>query len=102
MPLGRVDTFDAENANVALFEIGDELGDGSRSEVDGRKIERHRLPGEKALGALQGRVEVGEPVREGRLRRDCERRVGARPEHQRLALAKNARHCASPLVILIG
>src|ERR1700731_2212675 len=50
------------------------------------------MAGEKALGLLKRGIEVRQPFHDRRPRHDDEARIGARPKHERLALADDARH----------
>ena len=58
LPLGWVNPFDAEDADVAHLKIGDKLADGVRAEIYGGQIERHVLTGKKALRAPKTGVEI--------------------------------------------
>jgi hypothetical protein len=90
LPLDPRGAFDAQDADVALFETGDEMRDRARAQLHGRQVERHGPIGKEALGTLESGVEVLEPVDDRRLRSEGKRHIGACPKHQRLALANDA------------
>src|SRR6185437_4353356 len=74
--LTRVHTFDAEHANVALLQAGDEVSDGGFTELHRRQIEDDRPAGEKARRAGQRCIQFLEPADDRHDRRKHERDVG--------------------------
>src|SRR5580704_11934536 len=50
------------------------------------------MAGKKTLGLLETGIEVRQPFHDRRPRHDDKARIGARPKHERLALADDARH----------
>src|SRR5665647_1924255 len=72
-------------ASLEQREAGDEMGNGGLAEVDGGKIEHHRLADEKAGRARQRGVDFLEPAldRNGRAEHECN--VGTAPHANQLA-----------------
>src|SRR5262249_31470211 len=95
--LSRLDAFNPQHPNFALFEAGNEMRNPVRAEVYGRKIQRNGMTGKEAFGALERGVEVRQPVCDRRPRRKDERRIGARPKFERLTLDDEVRHHPFPI-----
>src|SRR5262245_54973151 len=92
-----VDPLEAENADLALVQVGDEVGDGGGAELRTGKVEHHWAADEEAGRALEPGVEVGEPIEDRRLRREHERQVGVGVKTHRSAGLSSACHDGSRL-----
>ena len=75
----------AHDADVALGEIGDELGQPLLVERQRRHVEDDRPADEIARRLLRPSVELGEPVLQRRLRREKQRHEGTATEAERFA-----------------
>ena len=88
--IGIFQSFDAEDTDVAFGKVRDQVCNGGRAQLHGRQIKCDSMIGKEPVGSREIGVELGEPLDNRRLRREYERHVGSRLEHERLALAGSA------------
>ena len=79
-----VHALDAEDANAALVEATDEMGDGGATEVDGCEIEHDRLADEIARRARQRGVNLREPFHDRHDGAEYERDIGTAAQPDQL------------------
>ena len=77
---GRVGALDPDQADVALLQVVDQRRQVLLAHRQGRQVDHHRSALEEGRRALDLGVELGEPVRDRRFRRQDERHEGATTE----------------------
>jgi hypothetical protein len=79
-----VDTLDTKDANIPLFEAGDEVRDTGLAKLHGGQIKHHGFADKKARRASKGRVNFLEPARDRDDRAEHKRNVRAAPHANQL------------------
>jgi hypothetical protein len=84
---------DAEDADVALLEAGDEMGDRALAKIDAGKVEHDGLADKEAGRRCQRRIDLGKPIHDRHDGSEYERDVRAAAEPH--LLTGDVRFCAS-------
>jgi len=83
--LPRLDTLDAKHADIALFQIIDEVGYSRVAEIQRRQVEHDRLTNEEAGRTRQCRIDLREPADDRNLRGKHEGDIRAAPHTDQLS-----------------